>query len=130
MSGDSVALDTNQAIAVLNNADDAAAWITGFRAIYLPVPVVGELLFGALNSRRPEENRVIVERLVKRCQSLSPTLSTAGTYAQVRCELKRRGRPIPENDVWIAAICIEHRVPLATSDAHFSDIDELDLISR
>jgi hypothetical protein len=52
MSGDEIALDTNQAIAVLNGAGDAAQWILAFTKVHLPVPVVGELRFGALNSQR------------------------------------------------------------------------------
>jgi hypothetical protein len=52
MSGGEIALDTNQTIAVLNGAGDAAQWILAFTKVYLPVPVVGELRFGALNSQR------------------------------------------------------------------------------
>ena len=49
MNGSRVALDTNQAIAVLNAAADVGTWITSFGEVFLPVPVVGELRFGALN---------------------------------------------------------------------------------
>ncbi|MCH7808579.1 MAG: type II toxin-antitoxin system VapC family toxin, partial [Planctomycetes bacterium] len=67
MSGSNIALDTNEAIAVLNNAGDAGKWIAAFEVVYLPVPVVGELRFGALNSRRAHENRARVEALVAGC---------------------------------------------------------------
>jgi len=50
--------------------------------------------------------------------------------ALIRLQLRRRGRPIPENDVWIAALCVEHKMPLATSDEHFLEVDALQLIRR
>ncbi|MDW8140871.1 MAG: hypothetical protein RMJ90_01080 [Candidatus Bipolaricaulota bacterium] len=55
MNGNKVALDTNVAISVLNDTQGAGAWIQGFQEIYLPVPVIGELVFGALNSQRSQE---------------------------------------------------------------------------
>ncbi|GBC94688.1 Ribonuclease VapC2 [bacterium HR16] len=130
MNGNRVALDTNQAIAVLNNTGDAGQWIQSFVEVYLPVPVIGELCFGALNSRRSKQNLEYVEQLVKRCQILEVSVATAQIYAHVRLILKRKGKPIPENDLWIASVCIEHDVPLATSDGHFTAIEELRLIMR
>ena len=47
MTGSHIALDTNEAIAVLNNTGDAGQWVAAFPTVYLPVPVVGELRFGA-----------------------------------------------------------------------------------
>jgi predicted nucleic acid-binding protein len=55
MTGNEVALDTNQAIAVLSDRADMGRWLEAFDGVYLPVPVVGELRHGALNSRRPTE---------------------------------------------------------------------------
>jgi tRNA(fMet)-specific endonuclease VapC len=46
-------------------------------------------------------------------------------YARVRVALKRKGRPIPENDIWIAAQALQHDLVLVTSDAHFKEIDDL-----
>ena len=124
MSGNSVALDTSIAIDVL--ADRAESFtsqpITEF---LLPVPVVGELRYGALNSRRAEENLAEVERLVARCRVLDITLVTAEVYARLRLDLKKKGKPIPENDLWIAALCMEHEVKLAAVDGHFDAVDGL-----
>lgn len=64
MSGNGITLDTNEAIDVLNDAGDAGRWVAGFSVVHLPVPVVGELRFGALNSQRADENRKRVEALV------------------------------------------------------------------
>ena len=56
VTGNEVALDTNQAIDVLNNTSDSGTWIQTYSRVFLPVPVVGELRFGALNSGRAASN--------------------------------------------------------------------------
>lgn len=124
MSGSSVALDTSAAIAVLSGqASDLLA--RSIEQLLLPVPVVGELRYGALNSRRVAENLTSVERLVTNCQVLNITTETAVVYANLRLSLKEEGKPIPENDLWTAALCIEYGVPLATLDAHFDVVGTL-----
>lgn len=45
----------------------------------------------------------------------------------LRLSLKKKGKPIPENDLWIASICIENKMPLISNDGHFKNIDNLDL---
>lgn len=130
MNGSEVALDTNEAIAILNDAGDAGRWIAGFSIVHLPVPVVGELRFGALNSRRARQNGERVERLVARCRVIDANVAMADVYAQVRLRLKQAGTPIPENDVWIAALCIQYAVPLATSDDHFAQVEGLEIVKR
>jgi tRNA(fMet)-specific endonuclease VapC len=124
VSGNSVALDTSVAIDVLADRAESLTSqpITEF---LLPVPVVGELRYGALNSRRAEENVAEVERLVVRCRILDITLATAEVYARLRLDLKKKGKPIPENDLWIAALCVEHQVKLAAVDGHFDAVEGL-----
>ncbi|MEQ1573834.1 MAG: type II toxin-antitoxin system VapC family toxin [Vicinamibacterales bacterium] len=125
MSGNSrVALDTSVAIAAL--AGQAGTLLSRqFEQFLLPAPVVGELRYGALNSRRVADNLAEVERLVNRCQVLDITAETAAVYANLRLELKRKGTPVPENDLWIAALCVEHQVPLAAIDGHFDAFEQL-----
>jgi tRNA(fMet)-specific endonuclease VapC len=124
VSGNSVALDTSVAIDVL--ADRAQSLTSQpISEFLLPVPVVGELRYGALNSRRAEENLAEVERLVARGRVLDITIATAEVYARLRLDLKKKGKPIPENDLWIAALCVEHDVKLAAGDSHFDAVDGL-----
>jgi tRNA(fMet)-specific endonuclease VapC len=124
VSGYSVALDSSVAIDVL--ADRAESLTSQPIAEFLlPVPVVGELRYGALNSTRVEQNLVEVERLVARCRILDVTVATAQVYARLRLDLKQKGKPIPENDLWIAALCVEHNLPLAFVDSHFDAVDGL-----
>lgn len=56
---------------------------------------------------------------------LDVTATTAAAYAELRMSLKKVGRPIPQNDMWIAAACIERAIPLATDDAHFTGLPGL-----
>jgi tRNA(fMet)-specific endonuclease VapC len=124
VSGNSVALDTTVVIEVL--ADRAESLTSqAITEFLLPVPVVGELRYGALNSSRVEENLAEVERLVERCRILDITAATADVYARLRLDLKPKGKPIPENDLWIAALCVEHQVRLAAVDSHFDAVDGL-----
>lgn len=128
MNGSELALDTNQAIGVLNDTAQFGKWVIAYRVIHLPVPVVGELVFGALNSRHAQENRQRIDRLILHCNVLPIDLPTAELYSRVRMQLKLAGKPIPENDVWVAACCLRHDLPLATSDEHFSHVDGLKLL--
>lgn len=125
MSGSSVALDTSVAIDVLAGRAESLA-SQPIQEFLLPVPVIGELRYGALNSRKAAENLAEVERLVGQCRVLDITSTTAEVYARLRLDLKKKGKPIPENDLWIAAICVEHQVRLAAVDGHFDAVDELE----
>ncbi len=128
MAGDVLALDTKAAIHLLN-VPLSPAWATRYPAIALPAPVAGELIYGALNSQNVEDNLERVRRLISASLFLTADAGTVHTYARVRLELKRKGRPIPENDVWIAAICLDSDLPLATSDAHFECVDGLKIVA-
>jgi tRNA(fMet)-specific endonuclease VapC len=93
MTGNEIALDTSQAIAVLHDIGDAERWVQAFTDVYLPVPVVGELRFGALKSQRVMENLSRVEQLVVRCKVLEVKATTAEVYASIRLQLKQKGKP-------------------------------------
>ena len=83
MNGNNLALDTNLVIAVLNGEAAAVAWVGGFTNVFLPVPVLAELRFGALNSTRVAENVAKIEQFASRCRVLDVTAQTAITYASV-----------------------------------------------
>ena len=127
MNGNRIVLDTNAAISVLNDTAGFGLWVQNFEELFLPVPAIGELRFGALKSRRASENLRRIDALVSRCQILEIRLETTQVYARLRLDLRRKGKPIPENDLWIAALCVEHGLPLATTDGHFEPIEELNI---
>jgi tRNA(fMet)-specific endonuclease VapC len=122
MNGNSVALDTNVAVQVLNDAPAAIKFLMRFAEVCLPAPALGELRYGALNSARPAQNLERIDRLLAKCRPLLIDVATADVYARVRFDLKSKGTPIPENDIWIGSLCIQHDLPCATMDAHFARI--------
>ena len=128
MTGSLVVVDTNVVVALLNGDTAIASWLASFPTLCVPIPVVGELLFGALNSSRSAENLKRVQKFLASSRPLETTVQTAHAYADVRLALKRKARPIPENDIWIAAAAIEHALPLATRDAHFGHVDQVVLL--
>lgn len=124
MSG-KVALDTNIAIAALNGEPAVINKLQNADQIFLPLPVVGELLFGAMNSQRAEANLSRIQQLIRHSTILQMGSETASLYAKTRMILKQKGRPIPENDIWIAASCLENQMVIMTNDAHFRSIEGL-----
>ncbi len=130
MTGEPIAIDTNRAIAILNGDEAVKRSLELYLELSIPVPVLGELRFGALNSARAASNLAAIDSLAARCRILPTDAATAATYSHVRHALKVAGTPIPENDVWIAAICIQHGIALATDDKHFEHVSGLKLLAR
>jgi tRNA(fMet)-specific endonuclease VapC len=95
------------------------------RPVYVPVIVLAELLNGARRSRRVAENVQQIEGFVNRNAVLPCERTTASYYADIDNQLRKRGKPIPQNDVWIAAVAQQHGLPLATRDAHFDEVESL-----
>ncbi|MEM7048637.1 MAG: type II toxin-antitoxin system VapC family toxin [Acidobacteriota bacterium] len=118
-------LDTNVAIRVLNqDVDLEARRGLGIKS-FLCLMVVGELLFGAAKSARPEANRRRIEGLVEVCPVMPQDIATAQQYGTLKAHLQQQGRPIPENDIWIAACARQHDLILATRDRHFAQVESL-----
>lgn len=120
-----IALDTDIAIRFLNGDEAIANHIYRYSEIRLPAIVVGELLFGALNSKHAEQNLLRHKKLINMAVILDVTEITAGIYAKTRLALKKKGSPIPENDLWIASLCLECGIRLFSGDSHFKHIDNL-----
>ncbi len=124
MAGE-IALDTSVAVRYLNGDAAVVQQILALTIVILPTTVVGELLFGAANSARAANNLTRYLEFVSACSVVSMGRETAVTYYQIRLNLKQNGKPIPENDLWIAAQCVENQWTLATNDAHFVNVDGL-----
>jgi tRNA(fMet)-specific endonuclease VapC len=121
-----VILDTNALSAV---ADDEPAVVSIYRkaaSMELPVIVLGEYRFGIAQSRRRGEYEEWLRELIAATRILSVEEETAGHYAGIREELKKAGRPIPSNDLWIAALCRQHRLPILSQDRHFDTIEGIE----
>lgn len=122
-----IVLDTNIVVDLLNGDKELIMRIRQYEMVFLPITVSGELLFGAKNSQKKEENLLKFRQFINSCEELNINNLVAETYSDIRLELKQKGKPIPENDIWIAAICIVNDLPLLTRDGHLKFIDELKL---
>ena len=124
-----VAVDSNAVIAYREGNAEACRLIEEAEVLFMPVVVFGELLYGAMNSGRKEENERDVRDFVEQCVLVYTDESVAARYAALRCELKRLGRPTPENDIWIAAACMEVGAALMSRDDHFNGIENLRVVA-
>lgn len=91
-----------------------------FRAL-----TIGELYFGAHKSVRIHENIARINDFVLSNVVLSCNAETAKLYGDIKNRLRDIGQPIPENDIWIAAIAQQHALALVTNDGHFVVIENL-----
>ena len=120
-------LHTNVAIQLLNEKADFADREDG--EYFVCTTVVGELFFGASKSARPDANRRRVLGLVEVAGLLPQDVEVAERYGAVKADLKGRGRPIPENDLWIAATALRHGVELLSRDRHFDEVEGLTVVA-
>src|SRR5688572_12057466 len=125
MTGSEKALDTSIAIACLNAKPEALRHLAATGPIALPLVVVGELLFGAMKSGRSEKNLVAYTAFIDAAVILETDRGVANRYAELKFTLSKAGRPIPENDIWIAATCLHFDLTLVTADAHFAECPNL-----
>jgi predicted nucleic acid-binding protein len=95
--------------------------------IHLPVIVLGEYRYGVKSSRRAARESCFDE-LESSAIVLAITSETSRIYADIRHELRLDGRPVPENDLWIAALARQHGLPILTNDAHFDQVSGLERI--
>lgn len=119
--------DTNILVDLLRKQREAPTKILIYTEIYIPTIVVGELLFGASISVKPAESRSDVMTLLNKGIILDANIGVAEAYVEVRKHLQIQGKPIPENDIWIAATAHAHGLKLVTRDQHFSNIDFLNV---
>lgn len=112
-------LDTNAVSAWAEHDPSALRLIEAQGFLCLPVIVLGEFRFGLRGSRKRSVLEPQLDVLEQTVQVLEVTRETAAVYAAVRFELKQRGTPIPENDVWIAALARQHGLPVMSRDVHF-----------
>jgi tRNA(fMet)-specific endonuclease VapC len=118
-------LDTNIIIALFADEVAVAERVEALPQVFVPVIAVGELLYGAAKSARSLENERRVLDFSQSVSLLDVSRSTAQAYASIKNNLRRKGRPIPENDIWIAAIAKEHGLTVVTRDPHFAEVDGL-----
>lgn len=122
-------LDTNALSDLLLNNPAVVAILGKATRACLPVIVLGEYRYGLGRSRKARELLEKVDECESRFEILSIDALTARDYAAIRSELKVAGTPIPENDVWIAALSRQHGLTLLSRDAHFEHVRGLRIIT-
>ncbi len=115
-------VDTNALSAAAD--DDPAVIVILARAEQMAIPVIvlGEFRYGIAQSRHLAAYENWLGSLLRDCAVLDINEPTTQHYAEITLELKRKGKPIPTNDLWIAALCRQHSLPLLSRDRHFDQV--------
>jgi tRNA(fMet)-specific endonuclease VapC len=123
-------LDTNRYADMARGVPEVVARCETAERLLLSVIVLGELRTGFAGGSRGQENEREFERFLSRpnAEILLLEEATAGYYAQVFHALRLQGRPIPTNDMWIAAQALQHGLTLDTRDGHFQHVPGLTLV--
>lgn len=118
-------LDTNIVISIFAGDEFILSKLKLNPQIFIPSIVLGELFYGAHLSTHSKSNIARIEKFAAHCPVLNCDADTAIAYARIKAELKMKGKPIPENDIWISALSIQHKIKLVSRDSHFDFVDGL-----
>lgn len=116
-------LDTNALSAAAGAEPAVIALLARADQVAIPVIVLGEFRYGIAQSRRRAAYENWLAGLLNDCLVLDINDPTTHYYAEITLELKRKGSPIPTNDIWIAALCRRHALPLLSRDRHFDLVE-------
>jgi tRNA(fMet)-specific endonuclease VapC len=115
-------LDTNALSAAAEEHAGVMGILAGVQQLALPVVVIGEYRYGIAQSRHRARYRRWLDGLISDCTVLDVTERTTHHYVAINVELRQAGKPIPTNDLWIAALCRQHGLPLLSRDRHFNGV--------
>ena len=122
-----VALDTNRYVDLSRGLAATVALLEACEEILLPFVVLGELRAGFAHGRRTAENERLLRQFLLKdgVRVLYADDQTTHHYASVFRQLRRQGTPIPTNDVWLAALVLQHNLVLHARDRHFDHLPQL-----
>ncbi len=115
-------VDTNALSALADENLPIITILSQAADIDLPVVTLGEYRYGISQSRYKSRYSSWLDGLIRDCRVLDIDQETTSNYAEIRLELKKLGKPIPTNDLWIAALCRQHSLPLLSRDGHFDAV--------
>jgi tRNA(fMet)-specific endonuclease VapC len=118
-------LDTNIVIALFAKDVAVQQRLAEAHEVFVPSIVLGELYYGAHKSARVAENFARIDAFAASNTVLPCDTITAQRYGDIKNKLRAKGRPIPENDIWIAAIAMQHQLTVVARDGHFHEVDGL-----
>jgi tRNA(fMet)-specific endonuclease VapC len=121
-------LDTNVITKLLDQDFAAISLVQKVDRLFTSIIVVGELYFAAVNSTKRDSNFEKIQEALSCMEIIQITDTVCRSYAEIKSELKLKGKPIPDNDIWIAACACVHGFSVATFDRHFSEISQIELV--
>jgi tRNA(fMet)-specific endonuclease VapC len=127
-----LAIDTNIYVAFKNNDADVVDVFRACDVIGVDIAVIAELYAGFSLGNKEAKNRRELETFLNasRVEVLTHDLETAEYYAMIVKKLKAKGKPVPSNDIWIAANALKQGMALYSFDKHFEEIDGLLLVGK
>jgi tRNA(fMet)-specific endonuclease VapC len=120
-----VLLDTNIVIALFAGEASVQQRLSIADEVFITSIVLGELYYGAQKSVRTEKNIARIDEFAANNTVLWCDIATARQYGIIKSQLRTKGNPIPENDIWIAAVAKDYQLTLVTRDRHFQHVDGL-----
>jgi tRNA(fMet)-specific endonuclease VapC len=125
-----IAIDTNRYTDLCRGDPEVIARVEQAERVLLPFIVLAELRAGFAVGRKGAENASVLERFLAEpgVEVLYAGEATTHHYAGLYRQLRRQGTPVPTNDLWIAALAIEHQLALLTRDRHFASLPQLRLV--
>jgi tRNA(fMet)-specific endonuclease VapC len=121
-------VDTNALSAIADGDSEIEEFIERASLVAIPVIVLGEYRFGIMQSKRRTQHERWLRESLPSYRILDLTEETSQHYAALRVELKRTGKPIPSNDLWIAALCRQHDLSILSRDRHFDLVPGIERI--
>ncbi len=122
-----VALDTNRITDVFRGDAKLAEQLGTSEEVWIPLFALGEIKAGFQGGTQQRRNEALLNKLLAKptVRVLLPGRETAEHYARIFVQLKRAATPVPDNDLWIAALVLEHDLVLITRDRHFERIPQV-----
>jgi tRNA(fMet)-specific endonuclease VapC len=122
-----VALDTTRYVDLCKGVVETVAIVEEAEVIVLPFVVLGELRAGFVHGRRQAENERILRRFLLKdgVGVLFADDQTTHHYASIFRQLRKQGTPIPTNDMWLAALVLQHNLVLHARDKHFDRLPQV-----
>jgi len=122
-----VALDTNRLTDLFQGDAELAELLATCDEVWIPLVVLAEIKAGFYGGTQQHRNEVLLRKFMAKptVGMLLPGRETAEQYARLFVQLKRAGTPVPDNDLWIAALTLENDLALITRDRHFDNIPQL-----
>jgi tRNA(fMet)-specific endonuclease VapC len=127
MTGNKILLDTNIVIEVLNGNTEIADKINSFQEFSISATVLGELYIGVNRVTNKSKHLKVLRDFLELCTVLDVNEETAKHYGEITSLLFKKGKPIPSNDIWIAASAKQHDYTLVTRDKHFKEIQDVSI---